>query len=349
MAAPPSRRAAPGAGRVGSGANLPVPSDAQQLRARLAVEERDLVDRLAALEARVRRFADVERPAFASWRRLEFGPLLATLQELSDELRMRSVLADRLSTLVEQHGLHPREALHHLTQPEPRRARPADGTFDPDEVAARRRAKLERKRAERRAAKREKRAADRPSQPQASGAAAASAGTRPGRVVDLYRALARRIHPDSPSALRTLDPVRLGALWTDVQDAYEAGSLERLLAISAWVETLADAGAGDAAHAERFAAGATERGALLSFSERYERLRGLRRAQRALERQLTELRADPAWAFAEQRAAARRKLARQARAAIDEDIARVRGALQELDEFFAAIGSPRPPRRGRRG
>jgi hypothetical protein len=330
--------------------NLPVPSDAQLLRTRLAVEEHDLVDRLAALEARVRRFADVERPAFASWRRLEFGPLLATLQELSDELRMRSLLADRLSALVELHGLHPREALHHLTHPEPRPARPADGAFDPDEVEARRRAKLERKRAERRAAKREQRAANRPSQPQAAGAAAAGAGVRPGRVVDLYRVLARRIHPDSPSALRTLEPARRGALWTDVQDAYEAGSLERLLAISAWVETLVEADAGDAARPERLAtAGASERGgALLSLSERYERLRGLRRAQRALERQLSELRADPAWTFTEQRPAARRKLAKQARAAIDDDIARVRSALRELDEFFAAIGPPRAPRRGRR-
>ena len=346
MAAPPSRRSAPGAGRDGSDANLPVPSDAQLLRARLAVEERDLGDRLAALEARVRHFADVERPAFASWRQLEFGPLLATLQELSDELRMRSVLADRLSALVELHGLHPREALHHLTHPEPRAARPADGAFDPDEVAARRRAKLERKRAERRAAKRERRAAERP----VSGAATPSAGARPGRVVDLYRALARRIHPDSPSALRSLEPTRLGALWTDVQDAYEAGSLERLLAISAWVETLVEGDADTAVRPARSAtAGATERGTLLSFAERYERLRGLRRAQRALERQLAELQADPAWDFAEQRPAARRKLARQAREAIDQDIARVRGALQELDEFFAAIGPPRPPRRGRRG
>ena len=39
---------------------LPVPSDAHALSARLAAEERDLVEKLATLEARVRRFADVD-------------------------------------------------------------------------------------------------------------------------------------------------------------------------------------------------------------------------------------------------------------------------------------------------
>ena len=318
---------------------LPVPSDAQRLRERLATEERTLVEQLAALEARVRRFTDVERPAYASWRRLELGPLLATLQELSEELRMRSILADRLSELVEEHGLHPREALYRLTNPAPQ---PAGDSFDAAEVEARRRAKLARKRAERKEARRAKRATERSAEQQ-EGTAPAGANARPKRVVDLYRALARRIHPDSPSALRNLEPGRLGALWADVQGAYEAGSLERLLAIAAWVETLADvdaAASGDAPRSRSAATTAIER----SFSERFGQLRALERARRALERKLTELRADPAWDFAEQRASARRKLARQARAAIDDEIALLRHALQELDEFFDAIGPARPPR-----
>jgi hypothetical protein len=320
---------------------LPVHSDAQRLRERLATEERALVEDLAALEARVRRFVDVDRPAYESWRRLEFGPLLAIVQELSEEFRMRTMLADRLSMLVEEHGLHPREALHRLANPAPH---PAGESLDADEVEARRRAKLARKRAERKEARRAKRAADRSAEQGCDGAGS-SATARPARVVDLYRALARRIHPDSPSALRNLEPGRLGALWADVQGAYEAGSLERLLAISAWVETLADADAcGVALGARAAAPGATGR----SFSERFERLRALQRSRRALERQLSELRADPAWNFAEQRASTRRKLARQARAAIDDEIVLLRHALQELDEFFAAIGPPRAPRRTRR-
>jgi hypothetical protein len=207
----------------------------------------------------------------------------------------------------------------------------------------RRPAMLARKRAERKEARRAQRAADR-SAAQGPDAAPSSATARPARVVDLYRALARRIHPDSPSALRNLDAGRLGALWADVQSAYEAGSLERLLALAAWVETLAEAEASGEALGARAAAAAIGR----SFAERFERLRALQRSRRALERQLSELRADPAWNFAEQRASARRKLARQARAAIDDEIVLLRHALEELDEFFAAIGPPRAPRGTRR-
>jgi hypothetical protein len=328
---------------------LPVPSDAHALSARLAAEERELVETLAALEARVRRFADVERPAYASWRRLEFGPLLATLQELSDELRMRGILANRVQDLVERDGLHPREALYMVEHPDAWLGRAQGGGFDPDEVEARRRAKRDRKRAERREAKRAKRAAER-SDGQSAGGGETKCGrtTRPAaRVVDLYRALARRIHPDSPAALRTVAPDRLGALWTDVQDAYESGSLDRLLAIAAWVETLAAAGE-DASPAPRRAASASGRAPLLSFSERYDRLRALRRSVRALERDLLAMQDDPAWEFAESRRDAARKLVRRTRDAIDADVDRVRRGLEEIDAWFRDVGPPRAPRFARR-
>jgi hypothetical protein len=333
---------------------LPVPGDAHALAARLAAEERDLVERLATLEARVRRFADVERPAYESWRRLEFGPLLATLQELSDQLRLRGILAHRLQDLVERDGLHPREALYMVENPDAWPARAPGGGFDPDEVEARRRAKRDRRRAERREAKRAKRIGDRTSDDAAASGDAAADTTRPAaRVVDLYRALARRIHPDSPAALRTVAPDRLGALWTDVQDAYESGSLERLLALAAWVDTLsaAEGAAGDdhaPSPSRADAAHPTGRGALLSFSERYDRLRALRRSLRALERDLAALEGDPAWEFAARRRDDARRLARATRDAIEADVARVRDALAELDAFFRDVGPPRPPRFARR-
>jgi hypothetical protein len=321
---------------------LPVPSDARRLAERLATQEQDLVERLAALEARVRRFADVERPAYASWRRLEFGPLLVTLQELSDELRMRRVLAHRVSDLALREGVQPREALHVLTHPDAHAARPSDGGFDPDEVEARRRAKRERKRGQRRAAQRTKRAAERP-----SGASGETRATRPARIVELYRALARRLHPDSPRALRTVAPERLGTLWTDVQEAYESGGLERLLAIAAWIETLGDSDASTPSPPTNLADGAGSR-TLLSFGERFDRLRVLRRSCRALARKLAALRADPAWEFEQRQRGAFRELARRTRADIEDDVDRLRRALGEIDAYLDAIGRPRPPRSRRR-
>lgn len=248
---------------------LPVPSDLQALLRRLAIAERDRVREAASLEARIRRFEDVERPAYECWRRLTFGPSLSALQERYDEVQARRALARRVMELVERDDRHPREALYLATH---RDAGPVPGSAgpDPDEVEARRRAKRERKRADRRRTARAARASE----------------AAPRRIVTLYRALARRLHPDSHTAIRSLDPTRVRAVWNEVQAAYEARSLERMLAISAWLERASEPDAVEPPAAP-----------LLSLAERHERLRALGRSCRALERRLAELERDPAWNF----------------------------------------------------
>jgi hypothetical protein len=141
---------------------------------------------------------------------------------------------------------------------------------------------------------------------------------------------------DSPTAIRSLDAARIRTVWTEVQSAYEARSLERMLAISAWLET-AEAPGADAPPAP-----------LLSLAERHERLRALARSCRALERRLAELERDPAWAFVDAPGRIRRRLEKDVARDIDDELVRLRDAADELDEFFAAIGSPRAPR-SRRG
>jgi hypothetical protein len=322
-----------------SAATLPVPSDVRLLRARLAGEERGLLEKLAGLESSIRRFEDVERPAYATWRRLEFGPLLATLEDLADELRARRATAERVADLVDRDGLHPREALHVVLHPSPCDPRSRREHADRDEVEARRRARLERKRAERREAKR---AATQPAAAVASGAAARGSRTR-ARVVGLYRGLARRLHPDSHNLIRALAPDRRAAIWLEVQGAYVTGSLDRLLAISTWIEASGEECAADGS----FVPGLAGSSRLSSLSERYDRLRALRRSCQAVERRLAEIAADPAWDFAASRPHTRRKKAQQARRAIEEETHRVRRELEEIAGFFDSIGRPRPPRSAR--
>jgi hypothetical protein len=312
---------------------LPVLSDLQALLRRLASDERDRVRELAGLESRIRRFEDVERPAYERWRRLAFGPSLTVLQELYDAVHARRALAHRVMALVEREDLRPREALYVATHGAPTEAH-RRGRVDPDAVEARRRAKLERKRARRKEAMREDRAA-----PETSGrirAAGTGDTTASLRIVTLYRALARRLHPDSPTAIRSLDAARVRTLWCEVQSAYEDRSLERLLAISAWLETAGEPGTNDPAPP------------LMSLAERHERLRALARSCRALERRLAELERDPAWAFVDAPGKRRRQLEKDVARDIDDELARVRAVAGDLDAFFASIGSPRPPRSGKR-
>lgn len=322
---------------------LPVPVDPRAALRRLAREEEALRSALARLEERVRRFEDVELPAYEAWLRLELGPLFADLAERTEEWRARDLFVARIEELIDVHGLDPREALHVATAAWSAAARPgrrarAEGAAargaaiaaERAEIEARRRAKLERKRAARKEARRARVRAERAT-------AATAGGERSGRrVTALYRALARRLHPDSPTAIVFRDPLRGRAVWMEVQAAYAARSLERLLAISAWID------GGDAAGSAR------ERGALLSFAERHDRLRALRRSCRALERRLDDLVREPAWEFPAASGGARRKLRQAAAERLGRDVARVEEALGRLDAFVAAIGAPRRPRRGGR-
>lgn len=331
---------------------LPVPTDLPRLLRRLAREERSEQRELARLEARLRRFEDVERPAYDAWLRLELGPAVADVEELAAALRARQMLAERVTELVEDAGLRPREALWVVREA---RADPAQAPGGGesreerearrrDEVEARRRAKLGRKRAERKRVKREtrRRGADLPTTAPAGG------GGPSRRLVAIYRDLARALHPDSPTVVRALAPARLRTVWAEVQAAYAVRSLERLLALATWLETVAASGVdaeaeeasvpGDRPH------GDAPPGGFLSLAERHDRLRALRRAARALDRRLAALADEPAWDFPKAAPALRRKLKHAAarRLAGERDV--MRAALAAVDDFLDGIGPPRPPR-----
>jgi hypothetical protein len=312
--------------------NLPVVADLQLLLRRLAREERDRGRELAGLEDRLRHFEDVERPAYESWLRLELGPVLTRLEERAAELRAQRMLADRVSELVEDGGWHPREALHLVRHPPPSGDPRSAGDASRDEIEARRRAKRERKRAERKQARR---SAD-------AGTGQAEEAAARARVVELYRRLARRLHPDSPTALRALAPTRLGTIWAEVQVAYGARSSERLLALATWLETVAAAGGDALASAPPGPEAAGAR--LLSLAERHARLRALRRSCGALDRRLGELATEPAWGFASASAAVRRRLKKAAARRLEDERAQVEAALAAVEAFLAGIGPPRPPR-----
>lgn len=330
-------------------AALPVVADLRQLLRRLAIAEDEQRRELARLEDRLRSFEDVERPAYESWLRLELGPVLTRLEERSAELRVQQMVAARVSELVEDEGWHPREALH-LVRYGSAAAEERDGQgetpcderdqrHERDRIEARRHAKRQRKRAERKQSRREQRSAGTVSGGgEVAGAAAVAARVR---MVALYRGLARRLHPDSPTALRSLAAARVRTIWAEVQAAYAGRSLERMLALSTWLETVAETGAN--------ARAADPAGRLVSLSERYEQLRTLQRSRAALDRRLVELAVDPAWSFASAPPGNRRRLKKAAARRLEDELTQVGAALAEVEAWLASIGPPRPPRprRGR--
>ncbi len=316
---------------------LPVVADLPRLLRHLAREEDAERRELARLEARLRRYEDVERPAYDAWLRLELGPVVTEIEELAAALRARQMLAERVNDLVEDEGLHPREALYVLQEAPDVGAAGAAGRAERearhrDEIEARRRAKLDRKRAERKRKKHAQRQ---------GGAIRGDDGTETSRrrLLAIYRALARSLHPDSPSVVRTLAPARLRAIWAEVQAAYALRSLERLLALATWLETIGAGGGEDDGRD----------GPFLSLAERRERVRTLRRSARALDRRLAALVSEPAWEFAATAPPLRRKLRTMAARRLAAERDAMRSALAAVDEFLAGIGPPRPPRTQRAG
>jgi hypothetical protein len=304
---------------------LPVASDLPALLTRLEAEERARQETLAGLEARLRTFEDVERPAYDRWLRGELGSALAGLDAVKETLRARRATVERVMALADREGWRPHEALYVVLHPQDVAPPSRRDRVDPDEVAARRRAKVERKRADRKAAQRARRDAE-----PATTAGPSGAEVTRARRVSVFRAVARRLHPDSPTVARFLEPSRAKTLWAEASVAYAAGNLDRLLSIATWLD--AEGGGADGIVPS-------------SLSERYERLRALERSTRAIERRLAELAGDPAWEFSRRTVRDRRRTLAAAARALDEERAAVEAALREVEADLAALGSPRPPRR----
>ena len=321
---------------------LPVFLPLESVLDSLAREESALSRDLALLEARLRHFEDQERSIYARWVRLEFGPALSGIEELELRLRERALFVQRIERYLAQ-GFRDREALflaledwakkdaqssrEESADESPNQTKPDQAEsashWDPDEIEARRRAKRDAKREERRKDRQAEKVKVKISDVEVD---ASKTSKRATPLTALYRMLARRLHPDSPDVLP--DPERAKGLWLEVQSAYVSGSVERLLAIAAWI------GAGGSAsplHLE------------MTLSERAERLRAMKRSCRKLELQLSLLKADPAWEFESAKGSVRRKLRSRVAREIEDQAARIQSLLNELEDYVEEIGSPRRP------
>lgn len=297
--------------------NFPLPLDQELLFRRLREQERELAKTLAALEEQIQRFEEVERRAYENWSRMEFGPQYADLEKLYEEIRIRQVQAQRIQDLVQSGGMNAREALYKIQSGK-------SETSDDEIIEARRRAKRETKRADRKQARREQRKDQIASRP------ISRTAPKQTSLVSLYRVIARKLHPDSPTALKDMVQSRAKNLWHEVQTAYQAGNFERLLAIGVWLEGVSSGE--DSPTPSR------------SHADQLLRLRSLEKSCRTLASKLDELRVHPAWGFTSSGPSLRKKLRKQLGRDIEAEYANAQEIVEALDEFYTNIGPPRAPR-----
>ena len=96
------------------------------------------------------------------------------------------------------------------------------------------------------------------------------------RLKEVYRLLVRRLHPDT----RADGDPEVSALWHEVQEAYQAGKLERLEMLLALTDIRSKSA-----------------GEHTTLYQMREVLAELRRAFEALQKSLREARKEPAWNF----------------------------------------------------
>jgi hypothetical protein len=150
------------------------------------------------------------------------------------------------------------------------------------------------------------------------------------RVKELYRVLVRRLHPD----MRADDDTSVSALWHEVQEAYQAGDLDRLEMLLALTDLESNR---TSPHTTLFQLKAA--------------LAELGRSLRALQKSLRAARQENAWNFA--RASDHTELQNRLRRELESAQAQQQARLDHLERLLALwstppVGRKRKPKRAER-
>jgi len=144
------------------------------------------------------------------------------------------------------------------------------------------------------------------------------------RVKELYRVLVRRLHPDS----RADNDASVSALWHEVQEAYQAGNLDRLEMLVALTDLESN-----------------QTGPHTTLFQLKAALAELGRSLRALQKSLRAARRDHAWNFA--RTSDHTELQNRLQREMESSQAEQQARLDHLERLLALWSAP-PPSRNRK-
>jgi hypothetical protein len=235
---------------------------------------------LDAAKAQLNEFHERDQPAYSRWISRNFGALLTEIRELESKL----FEAQQLVVEVEQEYFFGgrrsiasayREVMRRRAQPEPQE--PADNPAGDEEEEDEFRREFEafEKTIDDFWARIAGDAHEHTQNHRQEKAKAASPSSR--RLKELYRTLARRLHPDKAADLTPSEK----EWWHQTQEAYETGNLEQMEMIFTLVD-IQDNGTRET-----------------SISALAKLTAGFKTRLRALKRQLTKLRRDAAWNFSQ--------------------------------------------------
>ncbi len=318
--------------------------DQRPLRRKTASECSRELAKVEKARAHWRRFDREDKPAFERWMSAHFGAKLTELRDLESALREKEQLIDEVEIEYAWIGASSYRAaymavmrrrnapLRTRTVPPENEDRPQEREFadfsaeekralfeefvgdffdlDPDELT---RNEYQRMFQEFEAGVRDGgRKSAPPPQPDKA------AHPEDARVKEVYRALVRRLHPDT----RADGDPEVSALWHEVQEAYLGSNLERLEMLLALTDIRARSA-----------------GEHTSLHQMREVLAELRRAFLALQKSLSAARKEPAWNFS--RGARRDAIEARLQRRFQADLAARRKRLRECEALIARWSRPR--------
>lgn len=345
------RRKEPKAKAKSNACRMLILLDAGPIRKKALQVLREVQGQLDRQTKAIQRFEQVHLPAFERWKAQHFGATLTELRELVFQLQQKGTLLDEIEWVFFDSGRrNPHAAYVRVTQrretgepfPEPKDDIDEDGddlteadlkaafeafvedTLDidpgslPNDIYNNLFAEFS-------SAFGTTYDADRP-QAEPARAPSASAGKREPKIKNLYRDLARRLHPDT-QAEKTFE-ARKKELWLEVQAAYQDGDLERLEVLAAKADLIEG---------------------LIGEHTTVSQIRGitsnLRDSLRAVLQRLGMAERHIAWKFNERRDHS--KLQRRQGALLAQEIERLRRDLAYIEKRLQYFMEPPKPKKKR--
>lgn len=295
-----------------------IPVDSARLRQEAKGEYDEVVRDLEKARLELDRFHQHDVPSFTRWISSTFGSLLTEIRETTQHLQEKQTLLYEIEREVMYTGISHDSAYERVMQRRQKQQEQSEKDLDEDDE-------------EEKASKEEDdwfEFDDLNFEPDFENGSWGSkpSGKHPGqerlseptvaRLKELYRAVVRRLHPDTQ---KELTPKKV-ELWHQAQAAYEARNIEQLEVILSLCE-IEDAGS-------------AEKASLWVMKKIIQQFRS---SLRQVRHQIASCRLDPAWNFSKRKETA--DLAKTIKRRLTQDLRMIKDELGWIEEQLAAIAA----------
>jgi hypothetical protein len=293
--------------------------DGTAIRKKISREYENARREVETVRTQMRRFDEIDKPAFSRWLHRELGGTLSLCRELEHKIRLQETILFQVQETSFFSGISPKKAYERVMREQEKAEREAaEDEHEPNSGQEHRNEEQRHHQQDRQRDFFERDETDdfpfsrgKPSKPQPETFA---------RLKDLYRLVVRKLHPDLQKEMSA----QKAEWWHQAQAAYQKQDAEQLEIILCFCEIDEQQ---------------STRNTSLSILQRITR--ALKSSLRPLRRELKERQSDLAWNFSKKQAPELIALARNLKADFESDLQALKAELAEIEEELAELKSQR--------